>query len=425
MATQPSPRLNLTQLKLQAKELLQAHRTGAATAVVRLQRYLPGLAQADKVQMRAYDLALSQAQLVIARENGFDSWPKLKQHIAAANAVPKSRFDQAVEAIITGAADALQGLLQDEPELVQARSQSGHRAQLLHYVAANGIENELQRSPANAVEVACILLQAGAQVDALAETYGGGSRQTTLNLLVSSVHPARAGVQADLVEVLADAGAALEGLKDDGSPLQTAIDFGYLATARMLVAKGARIRSLRAAAGLGRLDWMEDFFAAAPKGDLSREMAGALAAACRHGQVEAASFLLDRGADINAQPGKSGTALHEAIFANRIDVARLLLQHGASLDVEHAVYAATPLDFASYNGRRAMVEMLLQHGAAELQKPLYSAVQQGHGEITRLLLLRGAAVEAARQLARERGDEGMLALLEEIGKESLENSNKE
>ena len=418
MAAQPSPRLNLTQLKLQAKELLQAHRDGVTEAAVRLRRHLPGLAQASEAAVRDYALALSEAQLVIGRENGFDSWPKLKRHIEATNAAPKSSFDRAVEAIITGATGTLRTLLQEEPGLIRARAQSQHRAQLLHYVAANGIENELQRSPANAVEIARILLAAGVQVDALAETYGGGPRQTTMNLLVSSVHPARAGVQADLVEVLVDAGAAVEGLEDDGSPLQTAVDFGYTAAARMLVEKGARIRSPSTAAGLGRLNWLADFLGratAATNADLPRQMERALAAACRHGQVEAAVLLLDGGVDIDAQPGKGGTALHEAIYADKTDVARFLLERSASLDVEHAVYAATPLDYASYNGRKAMVELLLEHGADELDTPLYSAVDQGHLEIVRLLLRQGASPARAWPLAQERGDEAILALLGECG----------
>ena len=128
-------------------------------------------------------------------------------------------FNQAVQAIITGEAETLKQLLAEQPELIHARSESDHHATLLHYVAANGIEDELQKTPANAVEIANILIDAGADVNAVCETYGGGNAQTTLNLLVSSVHPANAGVQADLVRVLCNAGAKVNGLDDDGLPL--------------------------------------------------------------------------------------------------------------------------------------------------------------------------------------------------------------
>ena len=42
-----------------------------------------------------------------------------------------------------------------------------HRATLLHYVGANGVEDYRQRSPQNAVAVAEALLAAGAEVDAV------------------------------------------------------------------------------------------------------------------------------------------------------------------------------------------------------------------------------------------------------------------
>ena len=84
-----------------------------------------------------------------------------------------------------------------------------HRATLLHYVAANGVEGYRQRTPPNAVAVARVLLEAGADVDALADMYGG--QHTTMSLLVSSGHPAKAGLQIALAETLLDFGAAVEG----------------------------------------------------------------------------------------------------------------------------------------------------------------------------------------------------------------------
>src|SRR5262249_17555376 len=147
--------------------------------------------------------------------------------------IAENAFEAAAEAIVGGDEATLAALLLD-PELASARSARRHHATLLHYVAANGVEDFRQKSPPNAVAIATLLLDAGAAVDALADTYGGGPAQTTLNLLVSSVHPARAGVQVALVELLADRGAALEGLAGDGSPLLTALSFGYPAAAEAL-----------------------------------------------------------------------------------------------------------------------------------------------------------------------------------------------
>jgi len=63
---------NLEQLGKQAKELHAAFQTNAPAAVSRCTQHLP--------QIKA-DLKLSDAQLVLAREYGFASWPKLKQYV--------------------------------------------------------------------------------------------------------------------------------------------------------------------------------------------------------------------------------------------------------------------------------------------------------------------------------------------------------
>src|SRR5262245_35946605 len=70
-----SPDLDLE--KKQAKALLKAYRAGDAAAAARMHAVLPRLAAAGA---RA---TLADAQLVRARERGFDSWPKLKAHIEA------------------------------------------------------------------------------------------------------------------------------------------------------------------------------------------------------------------------------------------------------------------------------------------------------------------------------------------------------
>ena len=112
---------------------------------------------------------------------------------------------------MAGDLDRLTALLDREPRLVTARSLRDHRSTLLHYVAANGVEQERQRSPKNAEAVAELLLRRGADPDALAFTYGGGPGQTTLNLAVTSVHPEEAGVMGDIVAALARGGGGSTG----------------------------------------------------------------------------------------------------------------------------------------------------------------------------------------------------------------------
>jgi hypothetical protein len=264
------PRPNLEQYRKRAKELVKAAQPGGARTwatdwletLVRL-RGMPvsPFEQAsfdravERIEQRAArgEFGLSDAQFVIARAHGFASWGAFADHVRRLEQ-GADPFEAAADAIVAGDLATLESLLRANRDLVRARSEREHRAALLHYVAANGVEDFRQRTPANAVAVAKALLQAGAEVDALADTYGGGSAQTTLNLLVSSVHPAEAGLQSALVETLLDHGAAIEGLEDDGSPLMTALAFGYIDAAETLVRRGARVDNLPAAAALGHAD---------------------------------------------------------------------------------------------------------------------------------------------------------------------------
>jgi hypothetical protein len=114
---------------------------------------------------------LAAAQFVIARSHGFESWPKLAKHVEAvarANS-PIDNFELAADAIVIGELAALERLLKQHPELIHARSTRSHQATLLIYVSANGIEGYRQRTPQNIVEVADVLLRAGADVNAQAD----------------------------------------------------------------------------------------------------------------------------------------------------------------------------------------------------------------------------------------------------------------
>ena len=128
---------------------------------------------------------MADAEARLARAYGFASWTEFARHVEGADRA----FEAAADAVVGGDIAAVESKL--NADLVRARSTRRHHATLLHYVAANGVEDFRQLSPPNAVEIACLLLDAGAEVDALADTYGGGTDQTTMNLLVSSAHPAR------------------------------------------------------------------------------------------------------------------------------------------------------------------------------------------------------------------------------------------
>jgi hypothetical protein len=110
---------------------------------------------------------------------------------------------------------------------------------LLFYVAANGVEQGRQKTPANAVEVAKTLLDAGAEINALADLYD--TKCATLNMLVSSCHPANAGLQGALAETHLDYGADIVEPGSRGqSAVITALASGYLNTAEAIARRAVR-----------------------------------------------------------------------------------------------------------------------------------------------------------------------------------------
>jgi ankyrin repeat protein len=262
-----------------------------------------------------------------------------------------ARFESAVEAVVSGDVAALARLLGEHSRLVRERSSLAHHATLLHYVAANGVEDRRQKTPANAVEIARVLLEAGAEPDALADMYDG--QYPTLSMLVSSAHPAAAGLQVALAELLLDFGAAVEGSGAGRwvSPLLTALAFGYLDTARVLVRRGARVESLPAAAGLGDLALVQRLLPAAD----AQARHQALALAAQHGHTPVLALLLDAGEDPNRYNPDGlhahSTPLHQAVWSNHLDTVRLLVERGARLDARDALHHGTPLDWAEYGHR--------------------------------------------------------------------------
>jgi len=110
-----------------------------------------------------------------------------------------AQFETAADAIVTGDVTTLERLLAENRELIRARSMRRHHSTLLHYVAANGIEYFRQKTPRNAPDVAGLLLRAGADIESVADMYGGG--WTTIGLVATSITPVVSGVLIPLLKV--------------------------------------------------------------------------------------------------------------------------------------------------------------------------------------------------------------------------------
>jgi ankyrin repeat protein len=326
-------RPNLEQFKKQAKDLLKLMEAGDVEVTNRVRKFHP-LAQRP---LLIADFALADAQLVLAREYGFESWPKFSKHILALtrDSSPTARFELAAEAVIAGNIDLLSNLLTANHELVRARSTRLHRATLLHYVSANGFESYRQKTPANAVEAAKLLLKMGAAVDAIADSYG---KSTTLGLVASSIHPKRAGVQLALMDTLLEHGASIDGVvsgnQETGSPIVGALRNGHKQAAEYLARRGARL-DLESAAGVGRLDVVEALF------DETQIQLGFLWA-CQYGRINVIEFLLKKGVDINADAKTGLSGLHWSVVGGSLEAVELLLRNGADSDAVNK-YGGTAL----------------------------------------------------------------------------------
>ena len=351
-------RPNLEQYKKQAKELLKQLRAAEPHAVERVQVHHPRLGKLPPSALAAEKIALADAQLVIAREHAFDSWTKFARHIEAVaderSAV--AQFESAVDAIVAGDLPALRRALRNNPKLIRARSTRAHHATLLHYVGANGVEDFRQKTPKNAVQITKTLLDAGAEVDAVADVYGG---TTTLGLVATSVHPADAGLQDALIDLLlahdASVDGAVAGNYTDGHVVTACLVNGQPDAAEFLANRGAPL-DLEAAAGVGRLDIVRSFFdeSGSMKATASAEsVSRAFARACDYGRTEVVEFLLDRGVDAGARLPDQGmfrghTGLHLAALGGHVETIQALLRRGAPVDATDDTFGTPPTMWALY-----------------------------------------------------------------------------
>ena len=129
MAREPDSPLNLEQQRKRAKDLRRAHREGSAEAAARIARHLPRARGRVTADVLAASFTLSEAQLVVAREAGFPSWPALKRQLAPGALDEAENREALLEAAIAGDEAGVRSALARDP---------GAARRSLHAAAALG-----------------------------------------------------------------------------------------------------------------------------------------------------------------------------------------------------------------------------------------------------------------------------------------------
>ncbi|XP_042305066.1 ankyrin repeat and SOCS box protein 14 isoform X4 [Sceloporus undulatus] len=122
----------------------------------------------------------------------------------------------------------------------------------------------------------------------------------------------------------------------------------------------------------------------------------ALIVAIKHNSYEIASLLIQFGADVNLQCINKRTALHEAARLGLKDIVELLLCSKADPDPRSS-YGLTPLALAAQNGHTEILEILLHKAgvnvlsqASDCASILFEAAGGGNPDCVSLLLEYGA-----------------------------------
>jgi len=309
--------------------------------------------------------SLYNARQLVKHKHCFKSWKDYASFQAQLKTDTQlHQFEMAADAIATGDLARLTPLIALDPDLIQMRSMRGHQATLLNYVGANGTEDWRQKTPANAVEIAQVLLKAGAEVDAWGAMYGGTS---TLGLVATSVHPVKSGVQRPLMEILikhgADPNHAVAPTYTEGLLILACIHNGRYEPIHYLAAHGAKV-DMEAAGALGDFDKVKLLF----DGASLEKRAGSLCWACQYGHWAIIEYLLEKGVPVNVRVNGM-TPLLSAAFDGQLNVVNRLLILGADIELTNS-YGGSALGqtlWCLYNHRKPhhleLMELFISRGA--------------------------------------------------------------
>jgi ankyrin repeat protein len=433
LPTSPS----LEQLRRRAKDLLRELKMGDAGAISRLGAHHPHPPDAPR---------LADAQLVLAREHGFPSWPRLRAYVERVQAhgpdlqhayrEDVDYHDGRATGLLASAQDATPAavaafrrwgapLSPAGARLVVAREHGfaswaalrGHvrslaasgepfacayRAVEARDVAALG--SELDRFPrlvaargtngndllgmATATgdeRLVALLLERGADPGS-ANAHGW-----------TALHQAAYGGRVDLAQMLLEAGAPLDvsARGDGGTPLVVALFWGHQVPLELVQAWGVHPRNLRVAAGLGLVDLIAELVGS--DGRPTPEAGAGRGFYRPHG-----GFPAWRPSDDPREVLDEAVAW--AARADRAEAVEALVARGADPDAD--VYRGTPLAWAASCGRVRTIRVLLASGADPDGLTTFGGPDHGQGARPLHLAAEGGRLEAIEALLDAGADPG-------------------
>jgi ankyrin repeat protein len=452
------PQPNLDQLRKQAKDLLEQYRAGDPTAVAEVRQF--------EWRADAITFALHDAQRVLARAYGFESWSRLKAFVDGVNI---KRFADAVQA---GDQAQVRALLAARPELIDMDMSGGDERRALHFAV-------LRRD----VPMVRLLMEAGADArkgvyphrdatSALAIARDRGYdeivavieeeerlRREEMSCPNATISPVQERISAAILRgdvagtiLLLDADKSLIHACDrhGGTPLHIAAQAANHELVAWLLNRRANINK-RDVAGLTPLD--RAVLAARPDNNvaqrfpmiarqlLERGATLTIRAAVALGDIQQLQELLAEDPGSLREIGPRGGLLSIAVNHRQIDAAQLLLDLGADVDErvmldeleEPTVSWGGPLWLAALAGDLEMTKLLLDRGADPNANvyasgwPLRNAWNHEDDSVKRLLLARGAKMqsymiaelheveEARRQLEIDSSEQIAAELLDAAG----------
>lgn len=267
---------NLEYEKKQAKALLRAYQAQDAAALERVYAFHPRLQNGADKSIPPDRFKLSDAQLVIAREYGFSSWPHLKNQIETLRKGLQETFSHFARAVQQGDASRVRELLEATPALVKLIDDPVIGFDSPAVVIAAGHNREM-------VDV---LLDHGANINAKSAWWAGA---------FGVLH----GSNQDMARYLIDRGANVD--------MHSAAEQGMMEALRQMIeAEPALVH------------------AKGPDGQRPLHFARS---------IEVIDYLLERGADLEARDvDHCGTAA-QWMVNDRSELCRYLLRRGAEPDL--------------------------------------------------------------------------------------------